>query len=31
MTRKDFDAVTKAIEDRKEGKEVDMSQFDHLI
>lgn len=31
LTRKDFDEVTKAINDRKEGKEIDMSKFDHLI
>ena len=31
LTRKDFDEVTQAIEDRKEGKEVDMTKFDHLI
>ena len=31
LTRKDFDEVTQAIEDRKEGKEIDMSRFDHLI
>ena len=31
LTRKDFDEVKKAISDRKEGKEIDMSKFDHLI
>lgn len=31
LTRDDFEAVKQAIEDRKEGKEVDMSRFDHLI
>ena len=28
---KDFDDMTQAIEDRKEGKEIDLSRFDHLI
>ena len=31
LTRKDFDDMTQAIEDRKEGKEIDLSRFDHLI
>ncbi len=31
LTRDDFEAVKQAIEDRKEGKEIDMSRFDHLI
>jgi len=31
LTRKDFDEVKKAINDRKEGKEIDMSKFKHLI
>lgn len=31
LTRKDFDEVTQAIADRDEGKEIDMSKFDHLI
>jgi Na+/melibiose symporter-like transporter len=31
LTRKDFDEVTQAIADRDEGKEIDMSRFDHLI
>lgn len=31
LTRDDFEAVKQAIEDRKEGKEIDMSRFEHLI
>lgn len=31
LSREDFDAVTKAIQDKKDGKEVDMSRFKHLI
>ena len=31
LTRTDFENVRQAIEDQKEGKEIDMSRFDHLI
>lgn len=31
LTRDNFEAVTKAINDRREGKEIDMTQFDDLI
>ena len=31
LTRKDFEEVKQAIEDRNEGKEIDMSKFDHLL
>lgn len=31
LTKDNFNAVTKAINDRKEGKEIDLGQFKHLI